>query len=103
MEKEISEIIVEFIKEREGKINFKELKIKTGLSTRELDNFLLELKLEGKIIQLNDKYSLFPDDLLIGEISTTLSGNNVIFYEGMMYPIDELSFSSVLLNVVVAF
>ena len=64
---------------------------------------ILELKLDGKILQLGNKYQLFPDDLVIGEVSTTLSGNKVIFYNDVKYTIldDELS-KAVLLNDVVA-
>ena len=67
--------ILNLIKERNGKIGFKELKNKLEVDTITLENLLLELKLDGSVLQVGNKYSLFPDGVLIGDVSTTLSGN----------------------------
>lgn len=103
MNNEVKDIIINLIEERNGKINFKELREKTNLDTLNLENLLLELKLDGKILQVANKYQLFPDDLLIGEISTTLSGKNVIFYDGEMIPLASDSFDAIIFNDIVAF
>lgn len=99
----MKEKVFELIKERNGRINFRELKSKLKIDTTSLENLLLELKLEGKILQISNKYSLFPDDLLIGDVSTNLSGDKIIFYEDMRIPIAEDSFNALLFNDVVAF
>ena len=100
---DLKEKIINLIAERNGRIGFKELKSKLEVDSISLENLILELKLDGKILQLGNKYQLFPDDLVIGEVSTTLSGNKVIFYNDVKYTIldDELS-KAVLLNDVVA-
>ena len=99
----MKEKVFELIKERNGRINFRELKSKLKIDTTSLENLLLELKLEGKILQTSNKYSLFPDDLLIGDVSTNLSGDKVIFYDNMKIPVAEDSFNALLFNDVVAF
>ena len=99
----MKEKVFELIKERNGRINFRELKSKLKIDTTSLENLLLELKLEGKILQVSNKYSLFPDDLLIGDVSTNLSGDKVIFYDNMKIPVAEDSFNALLFNDVVAF
>lgn len=95
--------ILNLIKERNGKINFKELKNKLEVDTITLENLLLELKLDGSVLQVGGKYSLFPDGVLIGDVSTTLSGNKVIFYNDEKIPIATNFFDAILLNDVVAF
>ena len=95
--------ILNLIKERNGKIGFKELKNKLEVDTITLENLLLELKLDGSVLQVGNKYSLFPDGVLIGDVSTTLSGNKVIFYNDEKIPIATNFFDAILLNDVVAF
>ena len=100
---DLKEKIINLIAERNGRIGFKELKSKLEVDSISLENLILELKLDGKILQLGNKYQLFPDDLVIGEVSTTLSGNKVIFYNDVKYTILDDEFSkAVLLNDVVA-
>ena len=60
----MKEKILILIKERNEKISFKELKNKLEIDTITLENLLLELKLDGKVLQVGNKYSLFPDGLL---------------------------------------
>lgn len=99
----MKEKILILIKERNEKISFKELKNKLEIDTITLENLLLELKLDGKVLQVGNKYSLFPDGILIGDVSTTLSGNKVIFYNDEKIPIATNFFDAILLNDVVAF
>lgn len=101
---EVKEKIISLIGKKNGKISFKELKSKLEIDSVSLENMILELKLDGKILQIGNKYQLFPDDLLIGEVSTTLSGNKVIFYNDRKYSLGNTELSkAVLLNDVVAF
>ena len=99
----IKDKIIELIKDKNGKINFRGLKRKLNIEDLELQRLLLELKLDGKILQLENKYYIFPEDLLIGEISSTLSGNKVIFYNDKKYPIEKGLDNGEILNDVVAF
>ena len=68
----MKEKLITAITERNGKITFKELKKKLEVDEIELQNLLLELKLDGKILQISNKYSLFPEDLLIGSITESI-------------------------------
>lgn len=97
------EKILDYIKSGNGKITFKELKRKFELDTITLNNYLLELKLNGEILQKGNKYSIFPDDLLIGDISTSINGNKAIFYDGKRINVSKDSFNEVLYNDVVTF
>lgn len=99
----MKEKILDLISIRNGRITFRELKEKLNIDTISLENLLLELKLDGKVLQVSNKYRLFPDNLLIGDISTTLSGNKVVFYDGMKIPLASNFFDAVLYNDVVAF
>ena len=99
----MKEKIITAITERNGKITFKELKKKLELDEIELQSLLLELKLDGKILQKSNKYLLFPDDLLIGSITKSLSGNTYLMYNNLRIPISSNFFNAVIPNDIVAF
>lgn len=99
----MKEKIITAIENRNGKITFKELKKKLELDEIELQGLLLELKLDGKILQKENKYLLFPDDLLIGSITKSLSGNTYLMYNNLRIPISSNFFSAVIPNDIVAF
>ena len=99
----MKEKIITAITERNGKITFKELKKKLEVDEIELQNLLLELKLDGKILQISNKYSLFPEDLLIGSITKSLSGNIYLMYNSLRIPISSNFFTAVIPNDIVAF
>ena len=99
----MKEKLITAITERNGKITFKELKKKLEVDEIELQNLLLELKLDGKILQISNKYSLFPEDLLIGSITKSLSGNIYLMYNSLRIPISSNFFTAVIPNDIVAF
>lgn len=99
----MKEKIYEAIKLQNGKLSFNNLKKKFMLDTDTLKNILLELKLDGKILQTSNKYILFPSDNYIGEISLTQSGNKIIFYNGERIALSSDFFNNVILNDVVSF
>ena len=99
----MKEKLITAITERNGKITFKELKKKLEVDEIELQNLLLELKLDGKILQISNKYSLFPEDLLIGSITKSLSGNIYLMYDSLRIPISSNFFTAVIPNDIVAF
>ena len=99
----MKEKIITAITERNGKITFKELKKKLEVDEIELQNLLLELKLDGKILQISNKYSLFPEDLLIGSITKSLSGNIYLMYDSLRIHISSNFFTAVIPNDIVAF
>ena len=72
--------IISIIKKENGKLTFKNLMHKVNISRDELGDLLLKLKLDGKILQKGNKYSLFPDDLCIGSITISSTGRKYIFY-----------------------
>ena len=67
--------IIELIKKENGKITFKNLLNKYSIGRNELENLLLKLKLDDKILQVGNKYQIFPDNLCIGSITVSSTGN----------------------------
>lgn len=99
----MKEKIIEVISTLNGKITFDGLTKKTGIEKEILKRLLLELKLDGKILESSRKFSLFPDNMFIGDISITRSRNKVIFYDGRKIPLAPDFFDYVLLNDTVSF
>lgn len=97
------ELILKIIANKNGSINFRQLQKKSNIDNIQLQNILLELKLDAKVLQTADKYCLFPNDLLIGEISQTISGSKVIFYEGEKIQIASNLLNGAIPNDIVAF
>ena len=84
-------ILDEIIKN--NKITYKSLLSKFNIGHNELNKILLELKLDGKILQTSNKYSVFPKDLFIGNIAISSSGRKYILHER-----ETISISSNFLN-----
>lgn len=99
----MKETILETIKLSKGKITFGSLLNRLDIEKSVLEKLLLELKLDGKILQTSNRYSLFPDDMLISDICITTTGNKVIFYDGKIVPISSNFFDNVILNDTVSF
>ena len=99
----MKEIILDIIKASNGKINFGGLIRKLDIDNENLEKLLLELKLDGKILETSGKYSLFPNNMYIGKIDVTEHRNKVIFYDGKMISVASNFFSYVILNDVVSF
>lgn len=99
----MKEKVYEAIKLQNGKLTFNNLKKKFMINDASLNSILLELKLDGKIIQSSNKYSLFPNDNYIGEISLTQSGKKVIFFNGERIVLASDFFDKVILSDVVSF
>ena len=59
----MKEIILDIIKSSKGKINYGGLIRKLNIDNETLEKLLLELKLDGKILESSGKYSLFPNNI----------------------------------------
>jgi len=77
----MKEKIYDVIKNQNGKINFKSIHKKFDIDSDSLREILLELKLEGRIMQKGNKYDLFPSDNFIGTVSITSTGKKFIFHD----------------------
>ena len=95
--------IISIIKKENGKLTFKNLMHKVNISRDELGDLLLKLKLDGKILQKGNKYSLFPDDLCIGSITISSTGRKYIFYNDDKINVASNFLNDVILNDVVTF
>ncbi len=99
----MEEKILKTIKKENGKITFKNLLRMYNIGSLELNNILLKLKVEGKILQVGNKYKIFPNDLIIGNIVESSSGKKYIMYNGDKIPVAPSFFDKVILNDTVAF
>lgn len=95
--------ILEIIKNNNGKITFKMLSKKINIESQKLKDILLELKLDGKILQLGNKYMIFPDNLKMGTVMVSASGNKYISYNDMRIPIPSDFFNSLIISDIVSF
>ena len=75
----MKEKVLETIKLSNGKISFSSLIKRLGIDEDTLKRLLLELKLDGLVLETSNKYSLFPDNMMIGNVSVTECRNKVIF------------------------
>lgn len=94
----MKEKILEIIELHHDKITHNHLLQRTQLDEQTLNKILLELKLEGKILQTNNKYSVFPENMYIGTVSISKSTNKVIFSKGKMIPISQKFINSTILH-----
>lgn len=99
----MKERIIDLIKEQNGKMTFRKLTKKIDIDTDELKKILKELKLDGKILQLEDKYMLFPNDLNMGIVSVSSFGNKYIFHNGEKVLLSSNFFDTCLLHDTVSF
>ena len=95
--------LLEAIRLQNGKITFKNLSKKFDIDTEELKKILLNLKLDAKILQLGNKYMLFPEDLNIGTICVSQTGRKYIFHSGEKISVAANFFSELILNDVVSY
>ena len=95
--------ILKIIKEQNGKITFKNLTKKFDIDAEELKKILLDLKLEAKILQLGNKYMLFPEELNMGTICVSQTGRKYIFHSGEKISVAANFFSELILNDVVSY
>ena len=99
----MKERILEIISKNSGKITFKNLLNDFNIGRNELNKLLLELKLDGQILQVGNKYKLFPDNLYLGSITISSSGRKYIFHDGEKITVASNFLNSVILNDTVAF
>ena len=99
----MKERILELIHKNSGKITFKNLLNELNVGKDELNKLLLELKLDGEILQDGNKYKLFPNNLYLGNITISSSGKKYIFHDGEKISVASNFFNNVILNDTVAF
>ena len=95
--------ILETIKLMDGKITFKNLAKKYDIDTAKLKEIILELKLDGKILQLGNKYMVFPKDLMLGTVVVSTSGRKYLYHEKEKIFIASNFLSEVILHDIVSF
>lgn len=99
MKEKIKEIIIK----HNNSITLNSIKSKIDIEDKKLEKILNELKLEGIILQQNNKYSIFPENMYIGKISITKNCNKVIFHNGRIYHIPHNYINSLFINDTVSF
>ena len=99
----MKEKIFEAIKLTSGKVTFKTLSKKFDIDTEELKRILLDLKLDGKILQLGNKYILFPKELNVGTIVVSTSGRKYLYHGKEKVYIASNFLNEVILHDVVSF
>ncbi len=99
----MEEKILTAIAKENGKITFKNLTRLININNQELDELLLKMKLDGKIIQNGNKYALFPKDQYLGEIVESVSGKKYVLHDGEKIAIASDFFDGVILSDVVSF
>ena len=88
---------------RNNRVTYKNLINKFNIDHNELDKLLLELKLDGEIIQLGNAYRMFPAGLCIGNVVASTSGRKYIMYNNEKISIASDFLNGVVLNDVVTF
>ena len=91
----MKELIINEIK-KNNKTTFKALLNKFNIGHSELNKLLLELKLDGEILQLGNTYRIFPNDLYIGNITVSSSGRKYIMHNN-----EKISVASNFLNTII--
>ena len=95
--------ILKLICENDGKLTFKNLVNKININRDELGQILLKLKLDGRILQVGNRYHTFPRDLCIGSITISSNGRRYIFYNGEKITVSSNFLNGIILNDVVTF
>ena len=98
----MKESILNEIREH-NRVTYKNLINKFNIGHNELDKILLELKLDGEIIQLGNAYRIFPAGLCIGNVVASASGRKYIMYNNEKISIASDFLNGVILNDVVTF
>ena len=99
----MKDCVLEIIKSSNGKITTSGLISKTGLDLENLNKVLKELKLDGLVLQTSNRYSIFPNDMHVGTVCVTHSGNKLVFFDGNKFPLASNFFDNVILNDTVSF
>ena len=99
----MSEEIFNTIKLMSGKVTFKSLSKKFDIDTEKLQNILKELKLDGKILQLGNKYIVFPKELMLGTIAISTSGRKYLYHNKEKIFIASNFLNEVILHDIVSF
>jgi len=95
--------IYETIKLMSGKVTFKNLAKKFDIDDEKLKEIILELKLDGKILQLGNKYMVFPKDLMLGTVVVSSSGRKYLYHGKERIFIASNFLNEVILHDVVSF
>ena len=93
----MKELILNEIK-KNNKTTFKNLLNKFNIGHEELQNLLLELKLDGLILQLGNNYRIFPNDLYMGNVTVSSSGRKYIMHDGEKITIASNFLNGIILN-----
>ena len=72
--------VLKIIKENNGNITFKNILNKVNIPRDELLDIIKKMKLDGIILQVGNKYQIFPKDLKIGNVTITSNGRKYIYY-----------------------
>lgn len=86
-----------------NKISLKNLMKKTNVPEEELKTILKKLKLDGYILELNNKYMPLPDDYYLGTIIASASLRKYIEYNNNKIPISSNFYYDGILNDLVCF
>lgn len=95
--------VLNLIKKNSGKITFKNILNKVNIPRDELLDIIRELKLNGKILQVDNKFKIFPDYLKLGTVTISSSGRKYIYYENERIPITANFSEDLFLNDTVSF
>ena len=99
----MKEKIYDAIKIQNGKIAFKNLLKKFDIDSENLKKILLELKLEGRVMQKGNKYDLFPEGNYIGNINISSTGKKYLFHDKERIPISLEHGKDVILHDIVSY
>ncbi len=102
-EVELQNIITNIINIENGKASFKSISKKIDMDRYKLESILEKLKLDGKILQLGNKYMPFPSDLMMGEVVASLTGNKYIISNSEKIPLSSDFFDNVNIGDIVTF
>ena len=98
----MKELILDEIK-KNNHITFKNLLSKFNIGHEELHKLLLEMKLDGVILQLGSNYRVFPDDLYLGNVTVSSSGRKYIMHNNEKIQIASDFLNGIILNDTVSY
>ena len=79
-------------------INIKKLIKYSGVNEKELTDILIKLKSDGKVLEVDGRFTLFPSDLELGTVSASRSGRKYIFTDNGRIPIASDFSNTVIIN-----
>ncbi len=88
---------------KNNKMTYKALLSKFNIGHRELEQILLTLKLEGKILQLHNHYKIFPNGLYLGNVLASSSNRKYIMCNNQKISLASNFLNGLMLNDVVTF